>query len=106
MDTGKPMSLKRILIILFLFFTILLIFRLGWLFYHQVPEHPQAESGVVNLTEWEFTDAQAITLDGDLIASEGNPTKSAEDANSYFAPYSALFQMDVGTTVKFRVPKG
>ncbi|GAB3789704.1 ATP-binding protein [Virgibacillus kimchii] len=33
--------------------------------YHQTPDHPQAEQGVIDLTDWEFSDNQVITLDGE-----------------------------------------
>ncbi|GAA0299877.1 ATP-binding protein [Gracilibacillus halotolerans] len=33
--------------------------------YHQVPNHPQAKEGVVDLSEWSFKDNQTITLDGE-----------------------------------------
>ncbi|QQK81772.1 response regulator [Salicibibacter cibi] len=64
MKTSKPMSKKNIFLIIVLFFLVLTGFRFGWLFYHEPPDHPQAEQGVVDLTDWDFTDDQAITLDG------------------------------------------
>lgn len=33
--------------------------------YHQIPVHPEAEKGVIDLSEWTFTDHQTITLDGE-----------------------------------------
>lgn len=49
------------------FFLMLTSFRIGWVIYHQTPEHPQAEQGVIDFTDWEFTDNQAVTLDGEWI---------------------------------------
>src|SRR5690625_562739 len=65
MEISKPMKKKNIFFIIIFFLLILTVFRLGWMFYHQTPDQPQAENGVIDLTNWEFTDNQAITLDGE-----------------------------------------
>lgn len=59
------MSNKKLLFIISIFILILTSVRIGWIFYHKVPVHPQAEEGVIDFSEWQFTDDQAITLNGE-----------------------------------------
>jgi sensor histidine kinase YesM len=86
MNFGRPMTIKSILLIIVFFFFILTAFRLGWMFYHQTPDHPQAEKGIIDLTDWEFTDNQVITLDGEwefypnafITPNSGDPNEKEE----------------------------
>lgn len=59
------MTLKKILLIIVLFLLVLSVFRVGWVIYHKTPDHPHAEKGVIDLSNWTFDDEQTITLDGE-----------------------------------------
>ncbi|WOV88099.1 ATP-binding protein [Sporosarcina oncorhynchi] len=59
------MSRKRIYLTIVLFFLGLTFLRIGWINYHEIPEHPHAVKGHVDLSEWTFTDNETITLDGE-----------------------------------------
>lgn len=65
MTYNKPMTIKKTLLIISLFLLVLTGFRLGWIIYHGVPDHPHAEGGVIDLSNWTFDDKQTITLDGE-----------------------------------------
>lgn len=65
MPSSQPMSKKKIYVIISLFLLVLSCLRMGWIVYHQIPDHPRAEKGVVDLRGWVFTDDQTITLDGE-----------------------------------------
>lgn len=65
MSNNKPMTKKKIFLITSLFFLLLSSFRIGWMLYHKTPDHPHAEEGVIDLSDWEFNDHQTITLDGE-----------------------------------------
>ncbi|MHA6261027.1 hybrid sensor histidine kinase/response regulator [Sporosarcina sp. CAU 1771] len=64
MSGDNKITRKKIYLIISLFLLILTVFRVSWIFIHQIPEHPHPEKGVVDLREWSFTDDQTITLDG------------------------------------------
>lgn len=61
----KFLSRRKTLLIIGLFFTILTIFRIGWMVYCKTPDHPLAQKGVIDFSDWAFTDDQTITLDGE-----------------------------------------
>lgn len=65
MSTQQHIPKHKIFIIIALFFLALSIFRIGWIFYYKTPDHPQAENGVIDLSEWEFDEQDTITLDGE-----------------------------------------
>ena len=65
MTTNQRMTQKKIFLIISLFLLILTSFRMGWMIYHQTPDHPHAEGGIMDLSDWEFNDSQTITLDGE-----------------------------------------
>ncbi|MEZ7172829.1 ATP-binding protein [Sporosarcina sp. OR05] len=50
-----------------LFLLGLTLFRIAWIVSHQVPEHPQAKRGIVDLQDWRFGENDAITLDGEWM---------------------------------------
>lgn len=59
------MSKRKIVLILFVFVLVLTGLRVAWLNIYQAPSSPQAREGVIDLQNWEFTDHQTITLDGE-----------------------------------------
>ena len=61
----RPVSIWKIILIIFVFTIALTGFRALWIWYHQDPEHPEAKQGVIDLSDWEFTDHKPITLDGE-----------------------------------------
>ncbi|WP_121605631.1 ATP-binding protein [Virgibacillus sp. Bac332] len=65
MRNKKQMSIPKIFIIISVFLILLSCLRIGWLLYHQPPEHPQAKNGVIDLSTWDFKDDQTITLNGE-----------------------------------------
>src|SRR5690625_1833193 len=65
MDYKKPMKMGKIFLLISAFLLILSSFRIGWVLYHQTPEHSHAENGTVDLSDWDFTDNQTISLDGE-----------------------------------------
>ncbi len=65
MRDNQPITMKRILLIIVLFLLVLSGFRVGWILYHKNPEHPHAEMGIIDLSNWTFDDKQTITLDGE-----------------------------------------
>ncbi|QQK78095.1 response regulator [Salicibibacter cibarius] len=77
------MAKRNIFLIIILFFLILTCMRIGWMIYHQPPDQPQAEDGMIDLTEWNFTDNEAITLDGEweFYPSEFIAPNSYDDPN-------------------------
>lgn len=86
MSSSQPMSRKRIYLTIFLFLLGLTSFRIGWINYHEIPEHPHAVKGEVDLSGWEFTDKQTITLDGEweFYPNEFvDPKSSIEKAKQY-----------------------
>lgn len=67
MTENKSISNKKIVTLLILFFSILAIFRLVWSKHYQPSDQHQVENGVINLTNWEFSDDQVINLDGEWM---------------------------------------
>lgn len=65
MPNSKPMSRKRIYMTLLLFILGLTSFRIGWIFYHEEPDHPDAVQGAIDLRDAEFTDERTLSLDGE-----------------------------------------
>jgi sensor histidine kinase YesM len=65
MVNQHPMSKKKIFLLISLVILVLTLFRIGWIIHHQIPNHPEVESGVIDLKGWEFSGSQTITLDGD-----------------------------------------
>ncbi len=65
LNTNKILSKKRIFLIITLFTILLTSFRIGWILYYQLPEHPIAKDGILNLSTWEFDDKMTIPLDGE-----------------------------------------
>ncbi|WP_334073057.1 MULTISPECIES: ATP-binding protein [Paenibacillus] len=61
----KLNSKRKMLLYLLLFILLLLGLRLLWFQFRMIPEHPQAEHGIQNLREWNFSDNQVITLNGE-----------------------------------------
>ncbi|WP_317933917.1 hybrid sensor histidine kinase/response regulator [Sporosarcina aquimarina] len=59
------MSVKKIVLLIGLFVVVLTSFRLLWIQHHQLPDHPHAERGVVDLSDWKFEGQRPITLDGE-----------------------------------------
>lgn len=67
MASHKPMTIKKILLIISLFLLALMSFRIAWITYHQPFDHPHAEKGVIDLSEWDFVNHKTITLDGEWV---------------------------------------
>ena len=65
MPSSKPMSRKRIYLTIILFLLGLTFLRFGWINYYEIPEHPHAVKGQVDLSDWTFKDNETITLDGE-----------------------------------------
>lgn len=67
MGNGLRLSKKKIFLTIVLFLLGLTLFRIGWIVSHQVPDHPQAKRGIVDLRDWRFEENDAITLDGEWL---------------------------------------
>lgn len=65
MVNHNPMSQRKIFLIISLVFLVLIIFRIGWITYYKIPNHPEVENGVIDLRDWAFSGNQTITLDGE-----------------------------------------
>lgn len=65
MVDNNPMSKRKIFLLISLVFLVLTTFRIGWIIYHKTPNHPKVEGGVIDLRDWEFSENQTITLDGE-----------------------------------------
>src|SRR5690625_684391 len=63
--TNKALSTKKIILIISLFFIVLTSLRIGWIIYYKSPNHPHADNGILQLENWEFTNKETITLDGE-----------------------------------------
>lgn len=61
----QPMTIKRTFFIIIVFLLVLTSFRVGWILYHQTPDQPHVEEGIIDLSDWIFDDKQTITLDGE-----------------------------------------
>lgn len=62
---SKPLTKKNSTILVTVFFLILPIMRIGWMLYFETPEHPHTEKGVIDFSDWEFTDDHTLSLDGE-----------------------------------------
>ncbi|WP_234405473.1 hybrid sensor histidine kinase/response regulator [Paenibacillus sp. IHBB 10380] len=63
--TRNLMSTRKIVMITVLFILVLISLRMIWIGFHMTPDHPQADHGVLDLRQWNFSDQQTITLDGE-----------------------------------------
>ncbi|CEI83286.1 hypothetical protein J18TS1_35100 [Oceanobacillus oncorhynchi subsp. incaldanensis] len=54
----------KVFAILLLFFTCLISFRFMWINYHNKGEQPVITEGVLDLTDWDFSDKETISLMG------------------------------------------
>lgn len=63
--SSMQMTTRRVLLYLSLFLLLLVSLRLIWYSFRAVPEHPKAEQGILDLRQWEFSDHEIITLDGE-----------------------------------------
>ncbi|OAB45949.1 hybrid sensor histidine kinase/response regulator [Paenibacillus glacialis] len=59
------MSKRKIVLIAVMFFLVLTTLRIAWISFHSIPDHPRAEQGTIDLSQWNFSDRQEITLDGE-----------------------------------------
>lgn len=97
---------------------------MGWAFYHKTPEHPHAEKGIADLSDWLFTDNQTITLDGEwefypneLLRIDGTDDQNVSDnkrfvtvpeiwKGSWSVDSDALPTYDYGTyRLKIKLPE-
>ena len=65
MAGSKPLTKKKSIILITVVFLVLTTMRIGWILYFQGPDHPYAEKGKIDFSEWEFTNDQTISLDGE-----------------------------------------
>ena len=65
MLASNGISYKKMFLLISIFLLVLTCFRIGWIFYHKTPDHPHAKEGVIDLSNWNFTDKETITLDGE-----------------------------------------
>src|SRR5690625_4717191 len=65
MPESKSMSYTKIFLLISLFLLILTSFRIGWIMYHTPTDHPAVKEGFVDLSDWSFSDTEAITLQGE-----------------------------------------
>lgn len=65
MAGSKPLTKKKSIILITVVFLVLTTMRIGWIIYFQVPDHSRVEKGIIDLSDWEFTDDQTLTLDGE-----------------------------------------
>lgn len=57
----------KVFAILLLFFTCLISFRFMWINYHNKGEQPVITEGVLDLTDWDFSDKETISLNGEWV---------------------------------------
>ncbi|MFB1052032.1 ATP-binding protein [Paraliobacillus sp. JSM ZJ581] len=62
---NKKLSKKMILFFTVIVMAILSAARITWVNYHQLPSQPEIENGVLDLTNWSFSDHPIVSLDGD-----------------------------------------
>lgn len=94
MPSNKPLSAKKIVLIISVFILILTSIRLVWMFSHKIPEHPHAEEGIVNLQDWQFTDDQVITLDGEWEFYPNELLNPVENKSNYNHTYLSVPDID------------
>ncbi|AXI00801.1 response regulator [Sporosarcina sp. PTS2304] len=61
----RMLSKKKIVLTVSLFIAALTIVRVCWLNYFEAPEHIKVEKGFLDLSDWNITDKQTFSLDGD-----------------------------------------
>lgn len=59
------MSVRRILLIILLFLTVLTVFRLTWFQLFAAAEHPHAVKGVLDLRNWDQLSQHTVSLEGE-----------------------------------------
>ncbi|MGM8364358.1 ATP-binding protein [Virgibacillus sp. W0181] len=65
MANNKPISTKKIFLIISIVLVVLTCFRVAWILYHNTPEHPEAKQGTIDLSSWDLKDNETISLDGE-----------------------------------------
>ncbi|RKD25901.1 hypothetical protein BEP19_02945 [Ammoniphilus oxalaticus] len=68
MAASKPLNFGKLWIGMILFLFLLSGFRIAWVQYHQAPDdHPQAQNGLLDLSEWAMSERQTASLDGEWL---------------------------------------
>src|SRR5690625_179721 len=91
----KQRSKKKIFLMIGIFLLILAVFRTGWWMHYQPSDQPVAEDGVIDLSDWNFTNNETVALDGEwkFIPNE-------------FIDAETFKQQDIdGTTKQINVPE-
>ncbi|HEY4599747.1 MAG TPA: ATP-binding protein [Cerasibacillus sp.] len=65
MRSNQPMTKKKILLLITLLFIGLTGLRIAWIMFHKTPDQPYVEKGVLDLSNWTFTDKYTVLLDGE-----------------------------------------
>ncbi|WP_208588460.1 hybrid sensor histidine kinase/response regulator [Gracilibacillus suaedae] len=65
MSKQNQLTYSKIFIILLLFISLLITFRLLWIHYHDQSEQPSVKNGVLDLRESEFTNNETYSLNGE-----------------------------------------
>lgn len=58
-------TLRKIIIPIFIFLLILTVIRILWIGVQAVPDHPRAVHGQLDLRDWDFSKNRILTLDGE-----------------------------------------
>ena len=111
LSNNGSLTRKQIYIIIVVFFIVLTTCRVGWTIYHKPPEQPQAQNGVIDLSDWPFTEDETVALNGEwefypgvflnpelfstsatdytphVVTVPGSINKSLNDTNVYYGTY-------------------
>ncbi|GIN56937.1 hypothetical protein J8TS2_12560 [Lederbergia ruris] len=91
----KRLSSKKIFLVVTLFTILLTSFRIGWISYYKIPEHPHANKGVLDLSAWHFDDRTTIPLDGEWEFYPSSFNLQDEEKNRHYAQVPSNWQGDL-----------
>ncbi|WP_182201147.1 hybrid sensor histidine kinase/response regulator [Paraliobacillus salinarum] len=62
---NKKNSKKTIILFILIVMVVLSAARVGWIYSHKLPSTPEIQNGVLDLTDWSFSDHGVVALNGD-----------------------------------------
>ncbi|GIP64348.1 hypothetical protein J32TS6_29030 [Virgibacillus pantothenticus] len=116
-----PITKTKIFLLISLFSLLLILFRIGWMNYHQPPEKPTAEAGVIDFRSLNMSKNEIYKLDGEWhfdpykFIEPSTMTKSKQNSKTVRIPQNWKNELDdnrketasgYGTyRLKIRLPK-
>lgn len=61
---NKKFSKKTVILFILIVMVVLSAARVGWIYSHKLPSTPEIENGVLDLTDWSFSDHGVVALNG------------------------------------------